>query len=298
MHRWKGLSTLQRGRLAVMLAAILWSTSGAFVKTLQLPDKTFAVYRAGIAGASLLLVVAATRTKVTFDVRMIGMVASFALMNYWFMASMVRTTAANAIFLQYSAPVWMFLASVFLLREKPQPRTASALVVAVIGLAVLLAGEWNQSTALTSGVVYGLLSGVGFAAVAVFLRTLRGHHPLWLASLNMLCAAALAMAAFSQSSDPGSWKAIWPPPTEKTLVALVIFSVTQLALPYVLFGWGLKHVSPQEAGLLALFEPVLIPVWTYLVAGEIPAASTIIGGAILVAALVWQAWPRNDENPT
>lgn len=280
-----------------MLAAILWSTSGAFVKTLQLPDKTFAVYRAGIAGASLLLVVAATRTRITFDVRMIGMVTSFALMNYWFMASMVRTTAANAIFLQYSAPVWMFLASVFLLREKPQPRTAKALVVAVIGLIVLLGGEWSESTALTSGVVYGLLSGVGFAAVAVFLRTLRGHHPLWLATLNMLCAAALAMAVFSQTGDPESWKAIWPPPGGKTLVALIIFSVTQLALPYVLFGWGLKHVSPQEAGLLALFEPVLIPVWTYLVAGEVPAASTIIGGAILVAALVWQAWPRNEVSP-
>src|SRR5437764_214837 len=109
MSRWAAWSPLQRGRLAVILAAILWSTSGAFIKTLQLPDKTFAVYRAGFAGASLLLVVAAMRTRVTFAPAMLGMVASFALMNYWFMAAMVQTTAANAIFLQYSAPVWMYI---------------------------------------------------------------------------------------------------------------------------------------------------------------------------------------------
>src|SRR5215203_2183471 len=108
MGRWSALSSVQRGRLAVMLAAVLWSTSGAFVKALQLPDKTLTVYRAGVAGASLLLVVAATRARVTFEPLMLGMIAAFALMNYWFMASMVRTTAANAIFLQYSAPVWMF----------------------------------------------------------------------------------------------------------------------------------------------------------------------------------------------
>jgi len=297
MSRWAGLSTLQRGRLAVMLAAILWSTSGAFVKKLELPDKTFTVYRAGIAGTSLLLVVALTRAAITFEPMMLGMVAAFALMNHWFMASMVKTTAANAIFLQYSAPVWMYLASVFLLKEPAQPRTAKALVVAVIGLGVLLAGEWNRSAALTEGVIYGLLSGVGFAAVAVFLRLLRRHDPLWLASLNMMCAAALALTAFWQSGDAEAWRAVWPPPTGWTLVVLVAFGTMQLALPYVLFGWGLKYVSPQEAGLLALFEPILNPVWAYVVAWERPAASTIIGGVILVAALVWQAWPRSEAGP-
>jgi DME family drug/metabolite transporter len=294
VYDWAGLSPLRRGRLAIMLAAILWSTSGAFVKSLNLHDATFTVYRAGFAGASLLLFVLLGRTRVTFDVRMLGMISTFALMNYWFMAAMTRTTAANAIFLQYSAPVWMFLASVFLLREKPQPRTASALVVAAVGLAVLLAGEWNPGQAFSSGVGFGLLSGVGFAGVAVFLRTLRGHDPLWLATLNMLCAAVFAGATFLASKDPAVTNAVWPPPSGWTLVALIIFGTMQLALPYVLFGWGLKHVSPQEAGLLALFEPVLIPLWTYLVAGEIPASSTIVGGSILVAALIWQAWPRSE----
>ena len=288
-----GIDLQQRGRLAVILAAILWSTSGAFVKTLQMPDTTLAVYRAGIAGASLLVVALALRVKFTFDGLMIGMVTAFALMNYWFMASMSRTTAANVIFLQYSAPVWMYLVSVFLLREKSQPRTLPALVIAVIGLTVLLVGEWSRSAVLNDGVVYGLLSGVGFAAVALFLRMLRGHDPLWLASLNMLTAGVMAAIAFS--NDPQAWESIWPPPSGKQLAVLIVFSVSQLALPYVLFGWGLKHVSAPEAGLLALFEPALIPVWTYLFAGEVPATSTIIGGAILIAALVWQAWPRKVE---
>jgi drug/metabolite transporter, DME family len=279
-----------------MLAAILWSTSGAFVKTLQLPDTTLAVYRAGFAGITLLVVAIATRVRFTFDVRMIGMVTCFGLMNYWYMASMSRTTAANAIFLQYSAPVWMYLVSVFWLGERQQPRTFSALCLAVLGLAVLLIGEWTRSAALTSGIVYGLLSGTGFAGVALFIRLLRDHDPIWLAALNMLTASIVSAVVFLQSADPAVRESVWPPPTGKPLAVLVIFGFLQLGLPYVLFGWGLKHVSAPEAGLLALFEPALMPVWTYVFAREVPATSTMFGGAILIAALMWQAWPRKLES--
>jgi DME family drug/metabolite transporter len=279
-----------------MLAAILWSSSGAFVKTLQLPDVTLAVYRAGFAGLSLLIIALATRVKFSFDWRMLGMTASFALMNYWYMASMTRTTAANAIFLQYSAPAWMYLVSVYMLREPQAPRTKPALLIAMAGLAVLIGGEWVRMGTINNGIILGLMSGAGFAAVALFIRLLRSHDPLWLATLNMLAGSGAAALVFLQSPDPAVRAAVWPPPSGTPLLVLIVFGFTQLGLPYVLFGWGLKHVPAPEAGLLALFEPVLMPVWAYLFAGEIPAASTIVGGAILIAALVWQEWPRKTES--
>jgi drug/metabolite transporter (DMT)-like permease len=289
-----------RGRLAILLAAVLWSTSGVFVRFLSAPDIVLTVYRALFAGLTMMVALAALRIRPTWDWRMTGMILSFALMNYWYMTAINRTTAANAVFLQYSAPLFVFLAGVLLLGEPFRMREFLAVTLGAAGVVVLIIGEVSRGDGIEKALAYGLLSGAGFAAVVVFLRLLRGHPPLWLTGLNQLSAAGaaalVAWLAWRLQGD-SSFTQLWPPPEGRQMGLLALFGAFQFALPYVLFGWGLQHVRAEEAGVLALVEPMLNPVWTYLSHGEKPSGWTLLGGAILLAALLWQTLGGEKETP-
>lgn len=287
---WQRLSPLAQGRLLILTAAILWSTSGAFVKTSSSPAVSIATYRSLAAGLMLMILTRWRRVPLSWEPKMIWMLASFSTMNYFFIASMTRTTAANAIFLQYSAPIWIFLASTFLLHEPVSKSNLRALLGAMLGIAILIAGEWSMEQ---TGVLFGLVSGFSYAGVAVTLRYLRRHDSLWLASLNHCCAGASLLTAMVISCLAGTldWEALNLQP-KSDFAYLALFGTCQMALPYVFFGMGLRSVPVQEAALLTLAEPVLNPVWTYLAAGELPSRPTLIGGGILLLMLVLRYVPQ------
>ena len=274
------------GRFCIVSAALLWSTSGAFVKNLPLSPATTAMYRALLAGMFLLFLYREAWPP-KFQPAMLGMMIAFALMNYAFIASMTFTTAANTIFLQYTAPFWMTLASVLLLKEQMDRRQFWAMAGSLTGVAVILIGNHATSRGEQWGLALGLASGVFYAAVAVFLRHLRAHDPLWLTTINHL--AAFVGLAVGQLLIIGTGRGdladlVFPSePSQKAL--LVMFGVVQMGIPYLLFGIGLRAVSAQEAGILTLVEPLMNPIWTYLMAGEVPSAPTLVGGGILLAAL-------------
>ena len=169
----------------------------------------------------------------------------------------------------------------------------------MVGIAVLIVGQWNMGGAEQNlGILLGLGSGVSYAGVAVYLRMLRSHDPMWMSALNHLWAALTLLVGALSAVGVGALApdALWPPPEVSRLVVLVLFGVLQMALPYVLFGMGLRYVSPQEAGILTLTEPLLNPLWTYLRAGERPAASSVAGGGILVAMLLLRYIPAREKN--
>lgn len=281
------------GRAFVLAAATLWSTSGAFVKAIDLAPTTIAMYRALFAGLALVVLALAWRAKFTWDRRMLLMVGCFAAMNYLFIASMTRTTAANTIFLQYTAPGWMFAAGVLWLGEKADRANVLALAGAMVGIAILIAGGWREGIDNRIGMLMGLGSGVAYAGVAVSMRFLRAHDPIWLAATNLLGAGILlALGTTVADACLGPIDLTWTRSLMvNDLAGLALFGIFQMALPYVLFGIGLRTVAAQEAGLLTLLEPILNPVWTYLVAGERPSALTITGGTIVIATLVARYLP-------
>lgn len=281
------ISPLARGRILCLVTAALWSTSGAFVKNLGMPPVTVAMYRALFAGTALLLYLLLRRRKVSFDWRMLGMLACFASMNYLFIASMTHTTAANTIFLQYTAPFWMFLASVLLLGEPVDRLSLVALLGALFGIGIILVGNWEGEGIHRLGILLGLGSGFCYAGVAVFLRLLREHDAVWLATVNLLGAGIIlgfssALWQAFGASDSGGF----PVPAEDKLLWLALFGISQMAIPYVLFGYGMREVGPQEAGILTLVEPVLVPLWTFLSVNERPSAATVVGGALLIAMVL------------
>jgi drug/metabolite transporter, DME family len=288
--------TLTQGRVCIALAAILWSLSGGFTKFLtgvmvqeqgfdEVSALQIAFYRVLFAG--LVLAPGLRRADLAFRPAMLIMALSFAAMNALFVSAMALGTAANAILLQYTAPMWMYLASIWWLGERPERRSTIALLIGMMGIAVIIVGGWDGGQLVT--IVIALGSGVTYAGVLIFLRLLRGLSPLWLTVWNHLLGALVLL--------PLIWNE--PLPAWQQYVVLFLFGSIQMGLAYWLVARGLRVVSPQEAGAITLLEPLLNPVWAYLVWSktETPPLVTYLGGAFILGALAWRYWPRASAKP-
>lgn len=254
-------------------------------KLIDLPGPTMACGRALFAAA--VLVPFLRRSKLTFRPAMLGMVACFATMNVCYVTSITLTTAANAIFLQYTAPAWMFLASVLWLGEPLDRRSLASLLVGMVGIAVIIVGSW-QSASL--GVALGLIAGAAYGGVAAFLRVLRDEDPFWLTTMNHLVSGLVVLPFVFlgpqwQPTNVAAWQ--W--------VGLAVYGGAQMAIPYILFSRSLTVVTPQEAGLITLLEPVLNPVLTWLAVAEVPAASTMVGGLVILCGVAWRYLRPNTD---
>jgi DME family drug/metabolite transporter len=290
------LSSLAQGRLLVAIAAILWSTSGAFTKLLtqdtplhldkpELHGLVLAFYRALFAGQALLPVL---RTRdLSFRWAMVATALCFAAMNALYVVAMAMGSAANAVLLQYTAPMWMYLASVFLLGEPADRRSSVALAAGTLGIGIIIYGGWED--AQLPVVAIALASGVAYAGVILGLRVLRGASPRWLTVVNHLTGALVLL--------PFLWFVSKTSPSWSQLLVLSLFGATQMALPYWLVARGLRVVSPQEAGTITLLEPLLNPLWAYLVSPltESPKPYTLVGGVCILGALAWRYWPRKGR---
>jgi drug/metabolite transporter (DMT)-like permease len=279
---------LLEGRLFIVGAAVLWSFSGGFGKVLTrdtplglhtppIEPLLIAFYRAFFAG--LVLVPTLRRGDFSFRPAMVPMAISFAAMNALFVSALTLGSAANAIWLQYTAPLWMYLASVYWLKEPVDRRASQALVAGLIGIGVIVLGGWHEAQLMIIAVALG--SGAAYAGVVLGLRFCRGASPRWLTIWNHMSGALVLLPlAF-----------VYRQPTWSQLCVLFLFGAIQMAMPYWLMARGLQTVSAQEAGIITLLEPLLNPIWAYVVAGEAPSRFTLVGGACILGGLFWRYWP-------
>ncbi len=226
-------------------------------------------------------------SQITFRPLMFPLALSFAVMNGLFILAQALGSAANAILLQYTAPMWMYLVCVGFLGEPADRRGARALVVGLIGILAIIVGGWQGGQIPV--ILIGLGSGLTFAGVMIGLRLLRDLSPVWLTVWNFL-AGALALLPLVWSD---------PLPTSWQLMVLILFGGAQLGLPYWLVARGLRRVSPPEAGTLTLLEPLLNPLWVYLVVpgGEELNWGTLLGGSCILGALAYRYWPWARPDP-
>jgi DME family drug/metabolite transporter len=276
-------TTARNGRLYVLAAAGLWSLGGVFAKTLNLDGLTVAFYRGLFAGLVLLPFVPASRRVVR--PAMIPLGITFGVMTGLYLSSVMATTAANAIFLQCTATIWMIPLSAWLLRERPDRRSVAGIALASFGVVAIVMYGYDGRPNEGQGIALGLASGLGYAGVVVGLRGFRDLDPIWLSAVNNLAGAATL----------GLWIVLTrgsiPLPPRSSWFLLVAFGAIQMAIPYVLFSRGLQDIGAPEAGLLGLLEPVLAPIWVLLIVGERPTLPTIIGGLFLLAGVACRYWP-------
>ena len=161
-------------------------------------------------------------------------------------------------------------------------------LAALAGIAVIIYGGWRGEQ--LEVVALGLLSGLFFAGVLLGLRFQRGASPIWLTVVNHGFAGVVLL--------PFLWG--YPLPTLPQVGWLALFGVFQMGLPYALMARGLRTVSPQEAGTLSLLEPMLNPVWAYLVSPEKerPTVYVLLGGVCILGALAYRYWPVRPMDNT
>ena len=279
----KSFTSPWRGRLLIVVAAILWSTSGFFAKAPifdDWPDENRGLLLAFWRALFASIVLATLVRKVSWSWKLVPMVAVFAIMNWTFLTALVNCESTLAIWLQYTAPAWVFLASWQLFRDKPTPNDWILLGFVIAGLTVILSAEIAGATIV--GTVFGLASGLSFAGVVVMLRWLKDFDSAWLIFLNHAVTAVLFLPFLVQAQHF---------PTGSQLGYLACFGVFQMGLPYVLFARAVRSITSHEASGLALLEPLLVPVWVWIAWRnaddyEFPALTTIIGACLILAGLV------------
>ncbi len=299
-------SEINRARLCLVVAALMWSLGGLFTRLLQketflglhepaLTSLQIAFYRAFFAGLVFLPLL--RKRDLTFRPIMLLMIAFFAAMNALFVSAMVLGPAANAILLQNTAPFWVYLVCVFGLGERHDRRTFQSLLIGMAGIAVIVAngmvgqrigGDQVAITAMAIG------SSMMYGGVILCLRELKDHSSMWLTTQNHVGTAICLGGAILILYGPAYWWTWTTTPSIRQIAFLALFGSVQMALPYALFARGLKHVTPQEAGMIVLLEPLLNPLWAYLIAPETdtPAMATWIGGGLILGALAWRYAPR------
>ncbi len=264
-------STFNRGRLLILFTGVLWSLGGVFIKSLELPPVVIAFYRSIFA--SLLFSLFVTRSGWRLGVPLLVSVASYTATMSFFVWANKLTTAANAIVLQYTAPIFVFLFIRLWFHEPISRSNLLTLFLGMVGVTIIFSESRGQQD--LQGVTVALFSGIVFSIYMVNLRFLKGINPLALTFVNnLVCSLALLPLAVTQlalSTDQ--------------ILALAAMGVVQLGIPYFLFSKGLETISLQEASLIVLVEPVLNPVWVVLIVGEVPSGATLVGGSVILFSL-------------
>jgi drug/metabolite transporter, DME family len=166
--------------------------------------------------------------------------------------------------------------------------------LAIVGIAVIVLFRDASRPGEGRGIAFGLASGIGYAAAAIGMRGMRDVDPIWLSIVNNL-GGALALGAFA-------W-IVWGPiaiPSGKEMLILLAFGVFQMAIPYALFARALQSVPAPEATLITLLEPLLNPIWVYLVHHERPGSATLAGGSLILLGVAarYLPWKAVDVTAT
>ncbi|MGH9900473.1 MAG: DMT family transporter [Pyrinomonadaceae bacterium] len=262
--------------LLVLVAALLWSTGGLFIKATTLSAFELSFGRSLLAAAT----VAFFTRREGFRVNAVTAAAAvlYAALLLLFVVATKLTTAANAIFLQYTAPIYVLILEPLFYREKFCGRDLAVVVACVAGMSLFFVGKLRPDD--VSGNVAALGSGLCFALFMLLLRHPRNAEVNRASSViygNLLLALLTAPAFFS---GPGF--------TLGAQDALIVayLGVIQIGLAYTLFTLGIaRGVRSLDAGIVGYIEPVLNPVWVFLFIGERPSGWALVGGAVIIGAV-------------
>ena len=287
-----------RSRLAILAAAALFSTGGAAIKAASLTSWQVACFRSGIAALAVLVFLPAARRGIRPRTLAVGV--AYAATLILFVRANKLTTSANSIFLQSTAPLYVLLLAPLILREKFRARDLGFVAAIGAGLLMFFVGSeqpWATAPDPFQGNVVAVLSGLTWAATVMGLRGMaRGEGATGSAAITaVLTGNTIAFLACLP------WALPIPQPAFRDVLVLVYLGVFQIGLAYVFLARGMRHVGALDASLLLLVEPVLNPIWAWLVQGERPGAWALGGGALIIGATALRSWidyraapPRQD----
>lgn len=256
--------------ILLVLTGVMWSFGGLFIKSVNAHPLAISGIRSAIA--CIIITIYVRKPKFTWSFAQIGAALAYASTVILFVAANKFTTAANAILLQYTAPIYVALLGAWLLKEKPRAIDWITMFAVICGMVLFFVESIDTKGML--GNVFALLSGVSFASFTVFMRMQKDSSPIESVILGNAVTAVIGV--------PFIFTAI---PDSKGWLCLLFLGVIQLGIPYILYSIAITKARAIEASLITMIEPILNPVWVSIVIGEIPGALSIIGGIIVIAAV-------------
>ncbi|HNQ14570.1 MAG TPA: DMT family transporter [Pyrinomonadaceae bacterium] len=275
--------------LFVVLAVTLWSTGGLLIKITSVSGFEVNLGRCFFAAITIALLtrfraIKADRFTLLASVFYVGALSFYAVANKY-------TTAANAIFLQYTAPVYILVFAPFVLKERFRVSDLLTVIVCLGGMTLFFVDSAPASNLSPQsqliGNILGLCSGVSLGGYILLLRHPRSLNQNPAASVFYGNLFAIAAMVPFVAAAPSSW-------TGKDVLAVVLLGVFQIGLAYYLFTYGVTHgVRSLDASIIGFIEPLLNPLWVFLFVGERPSAWAIVGGVIIIAGVLFQTLVQN-----
>ena len=274
-------------RAQILLTALLFSTGGAAIKAVSLSNWQVASFRSGIAAVVLLL---AVRRLPRFTIPTLAVGAAYASTLITFVTANKLTTAANSVFMQATAPLYIALLAPFALGEYVRRRDVPVLVAIGAGMALLFAGSQVPSATAPNralGNLVGVVSGFCWCLTVMGLRWVEKRDPSaagTAAGTAAITGNIIACLVCLPLALPVSGLSI------RDAAGIGYLGVFQVGLAYVLLTRAIRHVPAVDAALLLLVEPALSPLWAWLVHRESPGFWPLVGGALIIGAATWKTW--------
>ena len=272
------------GIAAMAATAFLWSIAGLFIKAIDWNPLAIAGLRSFIASFVLLIYLRKPLFNFTFP--QIAAAVANAVTMLLFVIANKTTTAANAILLQYVAPIFTAFIGAMLLKERTRIEHWLGFAVAAIGMIIMFMGKLDGGLML--GNLLAVASAVTFSLFFVFMRMQKNESPFESILLSHWITAGICLIISLFMPIPDF--------TLKSMGAIVILGVIQIGIPSILFAVAIKRITAISANLIAIIEPVFNPLWVWIVLNEAPGINTIIGGIIIIIAVTAVTIISNKRN--
>ena len=264
----------RRAILLLLLTALLWSTSGLFVKLLHWHP--LSIFGARGIVASVVFLIWLRRVRLRITPFLAAGAAGYMGAQFLFILSTRLTTAANAIFLQYTAPIYVVILGALFLGERP--RRIDWITMLVIFAGMLLFFRQGLTLEGFYGNLAAILGGVALAIMIVGARAEKDSHPAQIFLIGSCLGGLIGLPSVLQET--------WSLADAAIIAYLGIF---QTGLASALYSIAIRDVPALESNLILMLEPVLNPLWVFLVIGESPASLALIGGAVVLGAIAVRA---------
>ncbi|TAL31141.1 MAG: EamA family transporter [Spirochaetes bacterium] len=254
----------------LVCAAVLWSTGGIFIKMIDLHPMSIAGWRSLIAAITLLLLVG--KPKITWSLPQMGGGIAYVGTVILFVISNKLTTAANAIILQYTAPIYVALLGIIILKEKVGLRGWLTMALALCGVAMFFGDKIDAGGQL--GNILSVVSGLSLAFLIIALRYQKSGSPAETILVGNVITALVCLPFMGAQI-----------PNARMAIPLVLLGTLQLGLAYYLYANAIKYVPALEAIIIPIIEPILNPLWVFIFMGERPGAWSLAGGGVVLVSV-------------
>lgn len=267
-----------QGIMCVAIASILWSTAGLFIKWVEWPPLAIAGIRSGIAGLVILFywlykykqMPPLPNVKKTFGA------LNYAVLVMLFVFANKLTTAANAILLQFSAPIWVMILGAIFLKDPIRRKDLLTVFLVIAGMSLFFLGDLGTGSMLGNGLA--VLSGVAMAIMVISLKGVKTGSPLEIVFWGNVITFLIGIPFYGQITFE-----------VMSVVGILLLGVFQLGTAYIFYAKGIQKVTALEGILITVLEPLLNPAWVFLFNGETPTLFAVLGGTVVLSSVTYHS---------